>query len=105
MFAHTHRARFFTRTGSRSTGRLLKSGILVAVLAGLQIGIEAGTKLPNPLNSNDATGKLGTYSTAGGIDQSNPFFQSLGTNGRNLRQLPCFPRRVEHHAARSSGAF
>jgi cytochrome c peroxidase len=82
MFAHTHRARFFTRTGSRSTGRLLKSGILVAVLAGLQIGIEAGTKLPNPLNSNDATGKLGTYSTAGGIDQSNPFFQSLGTNGR-----------------------
>src|SRR5262249_17997910 len=26
---------------------------------------------------------LGTYSTAGSIDMNNPFFQSLGTNGRS----------------------
>ena len=30
-------------------------------------------KLPNPLNSTDATGTLSTYSAAGGIDRSNSF--------------------------------
>ncbi len=30
----------------------------------------------------DDTGYIATYSTAGDIDESNPFFQSLGTNGR-----------------------
>ena len=32
--------------------------------------------------SPDPTGQLATLSTAGSIDLSNPFFQSLGTNGR-----------------------
>src|SRR5690348_2947390 len=81
MSAHDNRAKLFT-TRSRWTGRLLKSGMLLAASAGLQIGIEAGTKSHNPLYSTDSTGTLGTYSTAGGVDQSNPFFQSLGTNGR-----------------------
>jgi len=44
--------------------------------------IFAGSNLPNPVHSTDPTGTLSTYSTAGGIDQSNPFFQNLGTNGR-----------------------
>ncbi len=35
------------------------------------------------LMTPDATGQIATISTAGGIDQSNPFFQSLGTNGRS----------------------
>jgi len=38
--------------------------------------------LLNPVYSPDASGVLGTYSTAGGIDIRNPFFQNLGTNGR-----------------------
>jgi hypothetical protein len=38
--------------------------------------------LPNPLKSIDATGVLSTYSTNGGVDITNPFFQNLGTNGR-----------------------
>lgn len=46
------------------------------------IAVFGGNLLPNPLNTTDATGTLSTYSTAGGIDISNPFFQSLGTNGR-----------------------
>jgi len=54
---------------------------MVALFA-LQLGTVAGTKAPNPLYSKDSTGTLGTYSTAGGIDLANPFFQSLGTNGR-----------------------
>jgi cytochrome c peroxidase len=39
--------------------------------------------LPNPLFTPDSSGLLSTYSTAGEIDINNPFFQSLGTNGRS----------------------
>ncbi len=35
------------------------------------------------LMTPDATGQIATISTTGFIDQSNPFFQSLGTNGRS----------------------
>ncbi len=45
--------------------------------------IFAGSNLPNLLAFNDPTGVFRTYSTAGSIDQTNPFFQSLGTNGRS----------------------
>jgi len=31
----------------------------------------------------DSSGTIGTYNTHGAIDTSNPFFQSLGTNGRS----------------------
>jgi len=48
----------------------------------LAVSIFAGSLLPNPLKSTDATGTLSTYSTAGGVDQSNAFFQNLGTNDR-----------------------
>ena len=46
------------------------------------ISLFGGKLLPNPLLSPDSTGVLATYSTAGGI-VINPFFQSLGTNGRS----------------------
>jgi cytochrome c peroxidase len=62
--------------------RLVRPGLLLAILCGVAISIFAGSNLPNPLNSTDPTGTLSTYSTAGGVDQSNPFFQNLGTNGR-----------------------
>lgn len=42
----------------------------------------AGTSLPSPLFTRDHSGVLSTYSTAGSIDLTNPFFQNLGTNGR-----------------------
>jgi cytochrome c peroxidase len=67
---------------TRQQPKLLRSALLVIAVCSVAIGIFAGTKLPNPLNSRDATGTLSTYSTAGGVDQANPFFQSLGTNGR-----------------------
>lgn len=63
-------------------GKILMGWLLVMTVAASAIGLFGGSKLPNPLNSSDATGTLSTYSTAGGIDISNPFFQSLGTNGR-----------------------
>lgn len=43
----------------------------------------AGQSLPNNLPLPDSSGWLSTYSTAGNIDLANPFFQSLGTNGRS----------------------
>ena len=43
----------------------------------------AGQSLPNNLPLPDSSGWLSTYSTAGSIDLTNPFFQSLGTNGRS----------------------
>ena len=37
----------------------------------------------NLFRFEDTSGDVATYDTAGAIDQNNPFFQSLGTNGRS----------------------
>src|SRR5690349_14755023 len=52
-----------------------------AVLFG-SVALFGGKLLPNPLFTPDPTGVLATYSTQGGIDINNPFFQNLGSNGR-----------------------
>jgi len=57
--------------------------VLLAVSIALTgAGLFAGSSLPNPLITRDGSGFLGTYSTSGPIDITNPFFQNLGTNGR-----------------------
>jgi cytochrome c peroxidase len=43
----------------------------------------AAAAVPNLLDMTDPAGIVETYDTAGAIDTSNPFFQSLGTNGRS----------------------
>jgi cytochrome c peroxidase len=58
-------------------------GIALLVVLASGVGVFAGSNLPNPLVTADGSGFLSTYSTAGGIDLSNSFFQSLGTNGRS----------------------
>lgn len=40
-------------------------------------------KLPNMFRSENSHGKDATFSTAGFIDLNNPFFKSLGSNGRS----------------------
>ncbi len=82
MSADGYRAGSVSRKRSSWKWRLLMLGAALAALFTLRLGTVAGTKGPNPAYSTDSTGTLATYSTAGGIDQSNPFFQSLGTNGR-----------------------
>jgi len=77
MLAKDHIRRFFLKCCP-----VVRSGVLLATLCSVAVSIFAGTLLPNPLNSTDPTGTLSTYSTAGGVDQLNPFFQNLGTNGR-----------------------
>jgi cytochrome c peroxidase len=56
-----------------------------AILAGLLVGASltaAGSQPANQVTFADATGQITTLTTAGSFDTSNPFFQSLGTNGR-----------------------
>ncbi|HET7296339.1 MAG TPA: hypothetical protein VFI66_04310 [Gemmatimonadales bacterium] len=45
-------------------------------------GVEA-SKVGNLFQFADPTGAIATYSTNGALDNGNPFFQSLGTNGRS----------------------
>ncbi|HLW52254.1 MAG TPA: hypothetical protein VKW06_05385 [Candidatus Angelobacter sp.] len=49
---------------------------------GLTLALRAGTFDPNLQDFPDPTGAVRTVSTTGSIDTTNPFFQSLGTNGR-----------------------
>ena len=62
---------------------LILSATLAAVIA-LTTSV-AASPLPKTLLTPDASGTLGSISTAGGhiLDSSNPFFQSLGTNDRS----------------------
>jgi cytochrome c peroxidase len=57
--------------------------VLCAMLA-LSASAQADSprQLPNMLPFRNPAGFAATFSTAGRIDLSNPFFQSLGTNGR-----------------------
>jgi hypothetical protein len=49
----------------------------------LSLGVLAAAKhIRNLQPFRDATGYIATYNTAGDIDETNPFFQELGTNGR-----------------------
>lgn len=62
--------------------RIVTAALALAMLCTFALALFGGSTPPNPLNSTDSSGTLSTYSTLGGIDQSNPFFQNLGTNAR-----------------------
>ena len=60
-----------------------RSALWVFLLAGVSIATIAGNVYIRNLQPfRDRSGFVATYNTSGDIDQSNPFFQSLGTNGR-----------------------
>lgn len=67
----------------KNNRKWLAAGIVTVVILAFSATIFAGSNLPNPLITLDPSGLLSTYSTAGGVDVTNPFFQSLGTNGRS----------------------
>jgi cytochrome c peroxidase len=62
----------------------LRRALALAVLSVLA-GAASASMIPNLLPFLDPTGFVATYDTAGKMDTSarNPFFESLGTNGRN----------------------
>src|SRR5258708_24143193 len=73
--------------------------VVIAALNGQQITfIPNGTFFANPGGASE------TYSTTGGgIDQTGPFFQSLGTNGRSCAtchqpsdRMAIAPAKVKH---------
>ncbi len=54
------------------------------ILLGLALAsVASAMVIPSLFPFRDPTGLVSTYNSAGPIDQSNPFFQSLGTNGRS----------------------
>ncbi len=58
-------------------------GIYVLLPLFFSVALVAGSLyIPNMKPFRDASGYVATYSESGNIDQSNPFFQPLGTNGR-----------------------
>ncbi len=63
--------------------QLVSSVLAVSIIVFTSVSVFGGKLVPNPLFTPDPSGVLSTYSTAGGIDINNPFFQSLGTNGRS----------------------
>ena len=68
-----------------STAWLLGGGAVVwaATTVLMATGAPRHPTLPNMLVFPDASGHFRTYSASGAIDLGNPFFQSLGTNGRS----------------------
>ncbi len=56
--------------------------LCVAAFLGFTMAVLAGTFDPNLQDFPDPTGAVRTVSTTGSVDTTNPFFQSLGTNGR-----------------------
>jgi cytochrome c peroxidase len=56
--------------------------LALALTLSAAVPFEAGTSLANPFTTVNSNGTLSTFSTAGPVDVTNPFFQDLGSNGR-----------------------
>ena len=65
-----------------SVSRKVLFATLTAACLGIALAAVAGGFDPNLQDLPDPTGAVRTVSTTGSVDTSNPFFQSLGTNGR-----------------------
>lgn len=63
--------------------RMRRAALPLLVLACLAGPVAAATADVDALTAADATGMIRTYTANGAIDTTNPFFQSLGTNGRS----------------------
>src|SRR5262245_36599863 len=59
-----------------------RTGMFLALAAICTAAVAQRPMLPNLFPFPNASGLLKTFSTAGDVDLSGPFFQSLGTNGR-----------------------
>ena len=62
--------------------KLAAAGIVTLALASAAGAAGERQKLPATITFENASGVSATYSTKGAVDLANPFFQSLGTNGR-----------------------
>ncbi len=67
----------------RKSSLLVLALLAVVVVIGVKKGQSGPLFIPNGAHFPNPAGTLAVYSTAGKIDLSGPFFQSLGTNGRS----------------------
>ena len=58
-------------------------GVAFAALAGFLPAQQSQSSIPNMAGFRNFAGTVRTFSQSGDIDLNNPFFQSLGTNGRS----------------------
>jgi cytochrome c peroxidase len=79
MQTHEHLLLSFSNRSRIRTTILLS--LFVYALAGAT-SVLAGAVIPNLKPFPDPTGAVDSFSTKGSIDINNPFFKSLGTNGR-----------------------
>ncbi|HEX9121291.1 MAG TPA: hypothetical protein VF840_12205 [Terriglobales bacterium] len=77
------RRRMQEKLVSRIKKALIPAVTMFMLSAGLTLSLVGSSRTPNLATFPDPTGLLQTLSTTGGFDISNPFFQSLGTNGRS----------------------
>jgi cytochrome c peroxidase len=64
-------------------GRSAKYRVVSSLLAFTSVAAMAAVVvIPNLKHFRDKTGAVATFNTGGDINENNPFFQSLGTNGR-----------------------
>ena len=73
---------------SKFVSRIVRFGVrrgLAVVVLLVLAGAVSASVIPNLLPFLDPTGFISTFNTAGKIDtnEKNPFFENLGTNGRN----------------------
>lgn len=62
--------------------RRIQTGSVLVIVLGAATAVAAAT-LPNLFPFLDSSGVMETHSSAGKFDESGPFFQQLGTNGRS----------------------
>ena len=65
----------------------------------------APTTIPNLQSYTDATGTLATYTTAGSIDLTNPFFQTIGTNTRTCATCHQLNQAMSLNASTTAALF
>lgn len=63
--------------------RCIKITLALLLFIPLAFAQSPNFEIPSPLVLPDSSGRSSTISTAGSIDLSNPFFKSLGSNGRS----------------------
>src|SRR4029077_10332746 len=75
--------RFRRREDMRGTRPRLAGGRPFSIVAFAALGtLTISAVAPNQSEFADPAGTVSTYNKLGSIDTTNPFFQSLGTNGR-----------------------
>lgn len=63
--------------------RKLRPAVVVFAAALVSLAVAAATSLPEFVAFLDPLGAVQTFNKTGALQANNPFFQSLGTNGRN----------------------